>query len=516
VSTGLPQAECDALDGLLVDEYRTPGDPCEWGGLNWRGVICDLTGTTVVKIDFNSSGNDEPRLVDSVPSEIGNLTNLTELRLDNNRLTELPPEIGNLTNLTNLSLYNNNLTELPPEIAQLTKLTEFRLDNNRLTELPPEIAQLSNLASLDLEDNDLTQLPPEIGNLTNLTQIGNLTNLNYLGLRFHILTELPAEIVNLTNVRIGLGPCLPTPDPAIIEFLDQATSTWSRCAVPLPSDPTCTITGVAVITQLPQAECDALSVITRGPRENPCDSTRYRFSITCNAAGTSVVRLRILDQIEELAPEIAQLTNLTSLELGGNRLTELPAEFAQLTNLTSLELDANQFTELPLEIAQLTNLTYLSLYNNNLTELPPEIAQLTNLTILELTDNELTEVPPEIAQLTNLTYLSFSGNNLTEVPPEIAQLTNLRLLSLSFNNLTEVPPEIAQLTNLTDLSLGFNMLRGNVDVLAPFVADPPTRVQLGDGEGGNDCLTTTNPDLAILLASPRNIIAGPWDRCDNP
>ena len=64
------------------------------------------------------------QLTGSIPSEIGNLTNLEYLRLDNNQLTgEIPPEIGNLTNLTHLYLNSNELTgEIPESICELTNL----------------------------------------------------------------------------------------------------------------------------------------------------------------------------------------------------------------------------------------------------------------------------------------------------------------------------------------------------------------------------------------------------------
>ena len=46
------------------------------------------------------------QLTGSIPSEIGNLTNLTYLNLGGNQLTgEIPPEIGNLTNLEYLWLF---------------------------------------------------------------------------------------------------------------------------------------------------------------------------------------------------------------------------------------------------------------------------------------------------------------------------------------------------------------------------------------------------------------------------
>ena len=80
---------------------------------------------------------DRNQLTGEIPSEIGNLTNLTRLSLNRNQLTgSIPPEIGNLTNLTLLSLYDNQLTgEIPESICDLTlDFTDyhFKISNNQL------------------------------------------------------------------------------------------------------------------------------------------------------------------------------------------------------------------------------------------------------------------------------------------------------------------------------------------------------------------------------------------------
>jgi Leucine-rich repeat (LRR) protein len=103
-------------------------------------------------------------LTGSIPSEIGNLTNLTNLNLRSNQLTgSIPPEIGNLTNLTELFLRSNELTgSIPSEIGNLTNLTYLLLYNNQLTgSIPPEIGNLTNLISLNLSDNQLTGIIPD-------------------------------------------------------------------------------------------------------------------------------------------------------------------------------------------------------------------------------------------------------------------------------------------------------------------------------------------------------------------
>ena len=85
----------------------------------------------------------------SIPSEIGNLTNLTGLNLGYNELTgEIPPEIGQLTSLTSLTLGWNQLTgEIPPEIWEMTNLVILSLFNNELLGIVP--SEICNLINLD-------------------------------------------------------------------------------------------------------------------------------------------------------------------------------------------------------------------------------------------------------------------------------------------------------------------------------------------------------------------------------
>ena len=68
--------------------------------------------------------------------------NPTLLELSRIGLESLPPEIGKLTNLMMLDLSDNRLTSLPPEIGNLKKLIMLDLDNNQITHLPKEIINL--------------------------------------------------------------------------------------------------------------------------------------------------------------------------------------------------------------------------------------------------------------------------------------------------------------------------------------------------------------------------------------
>lgn len=88
---------------------------------------------------------------------------VTKLELSLNSLSgEIPPEINGLTHLENLDLANNtNYTRdtylggtLPAEIWELSNLTRLRLDVNRITgEIPEEIENLTQLGYINLKEN---------------------------------------------------------------------------------------------------------------------------------------------------------------------------------------------------------------------------------------------------------------------------------------------------------------------------------------------------------------------------
>jgi len=146
--------------------------------------IGQLTHLTLLDLRYNE--------LTALPKEIGKLTQLKELNLYSNQLMALPTEIGQLIKLTELFLHCNQLTLLPPDIGKLTQLNQLWLDNNKLTSLPPEIVKLTKLEQLYLWKNKLTSLPPEIGKLTQLT---------YLWLNNNKLTSLPTEIGQLTQLK---------------------------------------------------------------------------------------------------------------------------------------------------------------------------------------------------------------------------------------------------------------------------------------------------------------------------
>ena len=124
----------------------------------WDGVDTDRNGRVTV-LDRTESG-----LRGYIPAELGNLSNLTALYLDYNRLSgELPAELGNLSNLTALYLHDNDLSgPLSPALGGLINLTELDVVNNNFTGwIPPELGGLINMKVVWLAGNDWVGCIPD-------------------------------------------------------------------------------------------------------------------------------------------------------------------------------------------------------------------------------------------------------------------------------------------------------------------------------------------------------------------
>ncbi len=117
---------------------------------SWDGVTVEATPKRVTILDLRSLS-----LTGTIPTELGGLTALLDLRLENNQLTgEVPVELWNLGNLETLWLHNNGLTgEIPPELGELPNLESIKLSGNPFTGCIPaalEGADTSDLSSLGL------------------------------------------------------------------------------------------------------------------------------------------------------------------------------------------------------------------------------------------------------------------------------------------------------------------------------------------------------------------------------
>jgi len=99
--------------------------------------------------------------ISHIPRSVCRQTTLTQLHLDNNRLTRLPDNcLTNLTALKSLSASRNNITELQDALfKKLHKLTVLDVSFNRITELRDGLFDgLDRLETLKLSYNQIKKL----------------------------------------------------------------------------------------------------------------------------------------------------------------------------------------------------------------------------------------------------------------------------------------------------------------------------------------------------------------------
>jgi Leucine-rich repeat (LRR) protein len=164
------------------------------------------------------------------------------------------------------------------------------------------------------------------------------------------------------------------------------------------------------------------------------------------------------NQIKQLPPSIARLSQLKRLYVYNNLLTGLPGEIDSLSRLLTLDASINNLMELPGSIGNLASLQDLILYDNNLMELPGSIGRLQKLSFLDVSKNLLQNLPVETAGLSRLKILALGDNQLKEFPTPLLSLKSLSMLDLSGNYLKVIPQEIGEMKGLTHLQVWNNQL----------------------------------------------------------
>mmetsp|Transcript_4878 Transcript_4878/g.11665 ORF Transcript_4878/g.11665 Transcript_4878/m.11665 type:complete len:378 (+) Transcript_4878:394-1527(+) len=178
---------CTNLTDLKLGNNHLPNLPEHLGRL-----------TSLNKLDV--SGN----RITIVPSTLSHLVDLSLLDFSRNSLSMYPDDqLWTLTNLAELYLGSNQLTELPLAAACLNNLRVFNASGNRLTDVEPDIIKLPAMQELYLSDNSIRQLPGACWR--------HATNLTILDLGANALTNLPHQmgyVTSITTLGVARNPNL--------------------------------------------------------------------------------------------------------------------------------------------------------------------------------------------------------------------------------------------------------------------------------------------------------------------
>lgn len=120
--------------------------------------------------ELNANFNELTRLPDAIGFE---LTNLTKLSVNSNKLVLLPNSVSYLTSLRVLDARLNRLSSLPEDLENLVNLQVLNVSQNfqHLTTLPYSVGLLISLVELDVSYNGITVLPDSLGCLRRIQKL---------------------------------------------------------------------------------------------------------------------------------------------------------------------------------------------------------------------------------------------------------------------------------------------------------------------------------------------------------
>ena len=506
-----------------------------------------------------------------VPPELGRLTRLRVLALDDNALSgPVPPELGALENLEELSLRGNRLSgEVPSELANLANLSLLRLAGNDF--LDTVLPALYDVPNHDLNQELLCLPSPQLGKglLVDceglLAARGSLAGTAVLDWRRSRpistwqgvkLGGAPVRVVEVDLTAAGLAGRIPPQ----LEELDQLVSLRlndNRLSGPVPPElgalenlEELSLRGNRLSGAVPSelADLTNLSLLrlagndfsdTLPPALYDVASHDLERSLHCPASSRSntglindcVVLLEVRDNLAgdfaldwndavpiefwqgvTVAGTPARVTELSLPALGLSGI--VPAALSELDRLVKLNLVGNALTgPIPPDLGRLIHIRELLLGGNALSgSIPSQLGGLDQLTLLHLYENRLSgPIPPELGKLRSLLGLSLASNRLIgSIPSELGRLANLRWLNLRFNRLTgSVRPTLRRLINLESIHFSHN----------DFSDAPPRDAgsdEVDPGHGIDRAPPARTPrqtdpglsaDRAVLLAA-RNALAG--------
>lgn len=434
--------------------------PCHFDDWTALKALYESTGG-VDGIWIDNTGWDELEL--QIPAANCNLGNLFGVTLSNTSGRVICIDLDGVHDCEGGDFDEGNGLEgaLPSEMSNLTELTELWLGHNALNgSIPTQLGYLSNLEFLDLSSNQLSNnIPNQLGDLSNLSYL-NLSN-NDLGGCFQINLQ---NICNgLSNYNINEGNNFEA------DWADFCAVGDGACGCHI--DDWTALKALYISTNGAGWNFDTNwdQVAPSSPLSDCFLGDLYGIVLNQETGRVTQVNLHNNNLTGELpVDELSKLTYLTELRLYQNSIQgTIPSDITQLDYLTYMSLRNNQIGgHLPvIGPDDLDNLKQLILSNNHLIGSInwSSIQNLNSIEELSLANNQLIgTIPPQLSELQTLKILNLSLNDFSGlIPPEIGNLTNLQQLRLHENNLIgSIPPSLSNLNNLTSLRIADNNLTG--------------------------------------------------------
>ncbi|GKA72411.1 receptor kinase-like protein Xa21 [Tanacetum coccineum] len=424
-----------AIKSMITDDPQ--GSMTSWNDSSmdfcqWRGVTCSPRHQRVAILDLSSGG-----LGGEIPTEVGRLFRLQELRLYNNSFVgNIPETITNCTNLQVLHLGYNKLV----------------VDFQKIGSLPPSILGSPELQVLDVARNNLS------GKLV----INSRNTCKFV-------------IVSLSGNSFGSG------DNDELEFIDDLTL--------------CRQLGVLDLgfNQLRGFVPQSIGNLSNSLYFLSLASNGFYGGLPSSVGNLSSLTLLDLssNQLTGTLPvTISNLGSLRRLDVRNNSFSgNIPVSFGNLTLIIELVLSFNELNgTIPLSLGNCQKLIRLNLERNSLTGfIPREIFQLTSLSIsLNLGSNQLSgQIPTNVGNLQGLTEIILANNRLSgELPSGLGSCSSLQNLNVSHNFFSgSLPTSLGSLRGLENFDVSSNNFTGEIPSYLEEIPLKSLNISFNDFDG---------------------------------
>lgn len=415
---------------------------------------------------------------------VGLENSLMELKLSQNKITNIGNIPLKLSQLIRLDLSHNNLVDIPRNAFEgVEKLSYLNLSNNHhLAPMPSNIiVSLTSLQVLDISNVGLRTVQSELFSKSpNLMSIylknnkiseisdgtfNNLRNLTTVDLSYNnIMTIKPGAFINAMNIR-----SLSLKGNQLSAFKGEIFNTGTG------------------LEELDISENQLSYLFPTSFRIHPrlkrlvASNNKFNFFPAAIIAGMQFLEHidlsnNQLKTVEEL--DFARLPRLRQLILSQNNLESISEmAFHNSSQLQYLDLSMNRLERLGERTFEgLARIELMNLDNNLLSELPDTLFERSRLQMLEnviLSNNKFETAPLKSLQRQYffVSFVDLSHNKIREIPSDDSIMVNIKKLDLSFNPLSEesVSNILSEPKTVRDLNLAGTGIKQIDSLETPFL-----------------------------------------------
>ena len=314
-------------------------------------------------------------------------------------------------NITNLDLNNNKITEFPSDILKLKKLTTLNLQNNDLNSIPNTLGLMNNLVRLNIEGNPLKRL------------VGKMRNCSTEELKNYLKTRITdADLENTTMTKEDL-----------YDINDNNNMNH--------------ILHNVFNNGLVMKEMNIKSIPVEEMQNSIQKNMLNKIDFSVNQINDITNLTYVLNRIESISELnlsqnlidkfpliILSLPNLSTLNLSKNKLKKFPYDEFTSTNLNdvrsslvNLDLSFNYIDTFPEIIGLFQNISNINLASNTIYFVDNLLnMKLLELDTLNLSDNKIEKLPNKLYKnMPKIKTFLMSNNNLRDIPSDICMMKSL-------------------------------------------------------------------------------------------